>query len=197
MAYSNLNAGNNPPFTSGSVLDAGSTYTVTGPKGSVTLPLNGKTAAFNTTGAFLVPGNYTFSGAGGANVGPFSGSFVIPAPAALVSPTNNGTATRANGLPVNWTGGSGILQIEVNSCSDNSCNSGAAAVCNVPASAGTFTIPPYVMEALPASTAAGVVLSNLSTVSFTATGLNAGFLSIYGNDSGFGYGWGSGNFTLK
>ncbi|HKE29083.1 MAG TPA: hypothetical protein VKB88_42325 [Bryobacteraceae bacterium] len=197
MVYGNLNTNNNAPFTGGSVLDAGSTYTVTGPKGSMTLPLNGKTAAFSATGAFLVPGNYTFSGAGGANIGPFSGSFVIPAPATLVSPANNGTATRANGLPVNWTGGSGILQIQVNSCSDNSCNSGAAAICNVPASAGTFTIPPYVMEALPASTAAGVVLSNLSTISFTATGLNAGFISIYGNDSGFGYGWGSGNFTLK
>ena len=194
----NTNASNNVPFTGGSPLDAGSTYTVTGPKGSMTLPVNGaETAAFNMTGTFLVPGNYTFSGAGGADIGPFSGSFVIPPAATLVSPMNNGAATRANGLPVSWTEGSGVLKIRVSSCSDNSCDSGAAAVCNVPASAGTFTIPPYVMEALPASTAAGVVLSYYSTVSFTATGLNAGFLTIDGNDSGFGYGWGSGNFTLK
>ncbi|HUK16092.1 MAG TPA: hypothetical protein VLW65_06735 [Bryobacteraceae bacterium] len=104
--------------STGYVLDAGSTYTVTGPKGSMTLPVNGaKAVAFNMTGAFLVP--------------------------------------------------------------------------------GTFTIPPYVLEALPAGTAAGVVLSYYSTASFTATGLNAGFLTIDGNDSGFGYGWGSGNFTLK
>ena len=46
-------------------------------------------------------------------------------------------------------------------------------------------------------TSAGVVLSSNSTISFTATGLNAGAINIYINDSGFGYGWGSGNFTLK
>ncbi len=197
IAYNNPNANNNIPFSGASVLDGGSTYAVTGPKGSVTLPTNGRVAAFNMTGAFLVPGNYTFSGAGGADIGPFSGSFAVPSPATLVSPANNGTATRANGLPVTWTGGSGILQIEVDSCSDNSCNSGAAAVCNVSSGAGSFTIPPYVMQALPASASAGVVISNNSTILFTATGLNAGFLTIYTNESGFGYGWGSGNFTLK
>jgi uncharacterized protein (TIGR03437 family) len=198
MVYPNLNASNNVPFTGGVPLDAGSSVTVSGPKGSATVSVNApKTAPFNNAGTFLVPGNYTFSGTGGNDVGPFSGSFVLPPPATMSSPVNGGAATRASGLPVTWSGGSGTLAIEVNSCSDNSCKGGASVVCSVPASAGTFTVPPYVMNALPAGNFAGVVLSSYSTVTFTATGLNAGFLNIYANDSGFGYGWGSGSFTLK
>ncbi len=67
----------------------------------------------------------------------------------------------------------------------------------MPASAATFTIPPCILLALPADNSAGLVLSSYSEATFTATGLNAGTLSTYGNDSGFGYGWGSGSFTLK
>lgn len=90
-----------------------------------------------------------------------------------------------------------MLQIEVNSCSPGSCNNGAAAICYVPASLGTFTVPAYVLEALPAGTAAGVVLSSYSEASYTATGLNVGGIQTFSSVSGFGYGWGSGGFTLQ
>src|SRR5579883_657733 len=195
ITYSNLNASFSSPISGGSLLDGGSSFLVNGPKGSLTLPSNsGKLSAFNMTGAFLVPGMYTVSGTGGADVGPFSANVTIPAAAALTSPTNNGTATRANGMTVTWSGGSGSIEIEVNSCTDSSCNNGAAAVCHLDASAGTFTIPPYVLDALPAGNFAGLVLSSYSFGTFTATGLNAGSISTYNNLAGFGfgYGWGSG-----
>jgi uncharacterized protein (TIGR03437 family) len=197
IVYGNLNAAFNAPITGVSTLDAGSSFTVTGPQGILPLGNPGKDVTLSASGAFLAPGAYTITGTGGANVGSFSGAITIPASSTLVSPVNNGSATRANGMTVTWTGGSGNLQVELNSCSDNSCNNGASAVCIVPASAGTFTIPPYVLEALPAGTSAGLVLSSYSMASFTATGLNAGTLLTYSNDSGFGYGWGSGGFTLK
>lgn len=81
---------------------------------------------------------------------------------------------------------------------DNTGANGAGAVCPAPASAGTFTIPTYVLLALPASTFAGFVFSTQTEASFTATGLNLGFISVgrY-NVAGFGYGWGSGSFALK
>ncbi len=198
IVYNNLNAGFNNPITGGTLLDAGSNFKVTGPNGSATIAVNsGITSEFNSTGSFLVPGNYTITGNGGADVGSFSGTITIPALSTLVSPANNGTATRANGMTVTWTGGSGELQILVNSCSDSSCKNGASAVCIVPATLQSFTIPPYVLEALPAGSSAGLVLSSYSVASFTATGLEAGTITIYSNDSGFGYGWGSGGFTLK
>lgn len=197
IAYNNLNAAFNVPITGYSPLDAGSSFTVTGPQGSVLLMNPGKDSMLNASGTFLTPGAYTITGTGGANVGSFSGAVMIPAPSTLVSPVNGGNATLANGMTVTWTGGSGNLQIQVNSCFDNSCNNGASAVCIVPASVGTFTIPPYVLEALPAGTSAGLVLSSYSMASFTATGLNAGTILTYSNVSGFGYGWGSGSFTLK
>jgi hypothetical protein len=197
IVYSNLNAAFNVPITGFTTLDAGSSFTVTGPQGNLHLGNPGKDVTLSASGKFLVPGAYTITGTGGANVGSFSAAVAIPLPSTLVSPVNNSTATRANGMTVTWTGGSGNLQVEVNSCSNNSCSNGASAVCIVPATAGTFTVPPYILEALPAGNSAGLVLSSYSMASFTATGLNAGTLLTYSNDSGFGYGWGSGGFTLK
>ncbi len=198
IVYNNLNASFGVPIADGTLLDAGSDFSATGPMGSTALPVNsGNLEEFNLTGAFLGSGMYTVTGSGGADVGAFSGTIAIPEAATLVSPVNGGTATRANGMTVTWTGGSGSLEIEVNSCADDSCGSGAAAVCHVPASLGTFTIPPYAMLALPAGNNAGIVLSSYSAASFTAAGLNAGTISAYSNVAGFGYGWGSGSFTLK
>jgi hypothetical protein len=93
-----------------------------------------------------------------------------PAISTLVSPTSGGNATRSNGVTITWTGGSANLQIELDGCADSACDNGAAAICVAPASAGSFNIPSYVLEALPASTNAGVVLSSYSEGSFTATG---------------------------
>ncbi len=198
VAYPSLNTGFNFPATAATQLSAGSTFTATGPNGSVNLAVgSGSLTEFNNTGSFLVPGAYTVTGGGGTQVGPVSANIAIPAAATMTSPSNNGSATRANGLTVNWTGGAGMLQIEVNSCSPGSCNNGAAAICYVPASLGTFTVPAYVLEALPAGTAAGVVLSSYSEASYTATGLNVGGIQTFSSVSGFGYGWGSGGYTLK
>lgn len=178
------------------VLDAGSSFTVTGPKGSLTLPLNsGSLSAFNMTGAFLVPGAYTITGTGGASIGPFSAAITMPALPTLVTPLNGATATRSNELTITWTRVSEYVEFELGSRSTNT--NWATAVCVAPAGAGTFTIPPYILQALPAGSCGGLVLSSVAQVSFTATGINVGLLSTYSNSAGFGYGWGSGNFTLK
>lgn len=61
---------------------------------------------------------------------------------------------------------------------------GASAVCTAPASAGSFTVPPYVLEALPTANA-GFVFGSISESSFTATGIDVGIVGIYTNDAGF------------
>lgn len=202
LVYNNGSGHLSSPLTGGNLLDAGSSFSLTGPQGNVQLmPNSGSPTPFNSTGAFLVPGDYTISGTGGADIGSFSGKITIPAASTLTSPAPSGTITRTDGLPVTWTPGTGELQIKVASCVDspvnNTCNVGAAVTCNVRASAGAFTIPPYILEALPASSFAGVVLSSHSVASFTATGLDVGSIAAYSNLGGFGFGWGSGGFTLK
>jgi uncharacterized protein (TIGR03437 family) len=198
LVYNNLRAVLSNPLTGGKTLDAGSSFGLNGPHGAVTLKLNASIpTAFNTDGAFLVPGSYTITGSGGANVGSFTGNITIPAASSLMSPANNGTAIRSDGLPVSWTPGTGELQIQVYSCLDSSCSIGASATCNVPASAGSFNIPPYILEALPSSNMAGFRLSSFSTAPFTATGINLGIISSYTYLGGFGYGWGSGSFKLQ
>jgi hypothetical protein len=67
----------------------------------------------------------------------------------------------------------------------------------VPASLHSFTIPSYILEALPAGNFAGFVFSSYAESAFTAAGLDAGAITTYNNEAGFGYGWASGSFTLK
>jgi hypothetical protein len=118
----------------------------------------------------------------------------------LVSPVNASTVTRSSGLTVAWTGGSpnGNVQMIVTSATDNTYTYAAQAVCTAPASAGTFTIPPYVLLALPAFNNAGFVFAPANTeVPFTATGLSLGILTTHNDGTGFGYGAGTGSFALK
>lgn len=198
IVFNNTNPGFNVPFAAKSPLDAGPSFTVTGPNGSMTVPANGgKRDKLNTTGAFVTPGTYTITGDGGADVRAVNASITIPAAATLTSPANNGTATRANEMTITWSGGSGNVRIYVNSCLDSACNNGAVAVCDAPASLGTFNIPPYILQALPAGNFAGVVLDSYSSASFSATGLDAGTVATHSDLGGFGAFWGSGAFTFE
>jgi uncharacterized protein (TIGR03437 family) len=199
LVYNNSGENTNgPPVTSVAKLDAGSTITLMGPNGNVALPENQGLNEFDP-GNFLVPGVYTVTGTGGANVGSFSGTLTIPASPTLTSPVNGATVTRSSGLTVTWTGGgSGNVAIDIGSCTDSTCASGATALCVAPASAGTFTIPPYVLLAFPAGGNGAFVLSTQAQASFSATGLDFGLISLdrY-NVAGFGFGWGSGSLTFK
>src|SRR6185437_1208174 len=60
--YSNTNGNNDVPFTDGVDLNAGSTFTVKGPNGSVNVKpttLSGAPATLSAAGTFLSPGDYT------------------------------------------------------------------------------------------------------------------------------------------
>jgi len=157
MVYNSLSPKSNYGASFGTApVDAGSTFTVTGPNGSKVLTGNpGQfSATLSAAGTFLSPGAYTVSGAGGADVGAFSAAFNIPAVPALTSPANFTIppVTRSSGMTVTWTGGASnaYVQIEVQAPTDSTNTNGATLVCNAPSSAGTFTIPSYALLALPA-----------------------------------------------
>ena len=187
----------NAPIASIANLDAGSSFTVMGPNGS--MPLKGAPGQFSETlsaaGAFLVPGTYTVAGMGGADVGPFTATVTMPASTTLVSPlTNNVTVTRSSGLTVNWTtvnGLTGKVLIQVAGATDNTGANGANAVCTAPASAGTFTVPPYALLALPPGNFAALSFQPLTAAPFTASGLSVGIVQAQGAATG------PSGFTLK
>ena len=88
--------------------------------------------------------------------------------------------------------------MDIYGCTDSTCNNGASAVCIAPASSGTFTIPPSVLLAFPASTSAGFVFSTEINAPLTEPGIDVGAISLFRyHIAGSGYGWASGGFTLK
>jgi len=145
-----LNAGNY--LANVNQIDAGPSIKVTGPNGSQTIPATGSQVTL-APGTFLVPGSYTITGTGGANVGSFTAPYTISAPATLTSPAvgPTNTITRANGVTLLWTGGAAnaMIQIQGGNSTDSSGAVGAGFNCFVAASAGTFTIPPSVLLTLP------------------------------------------------
>jgi uncharacterized protein (TIGR03437 family) len=143
----------------GAGLDAGS-IVVTGPLGSAAMPASAQDfydAISNTFNAGFIPasgGNFTFdNGAGGADVGKFSASVSIGT-VGMFTWTNESSINainRANGVTVNWSGATpnGFVIVSGSSRSQQDPFPSSQFLCSVPASAGTFTVPPYVLLALP------------------------------------------------
>ena len=133
-------------------------------------------------GTFLSPGSYTFTGTGGANVGSVNATLTIPTPPAPTGLPNgtNLTVTRANGVTLNWTGGtaSSVVRIVGQQSTDSSNSIGASFRCYVAANAGTFTVPPSVTLSLPAGNFGGWDFKTYTNGNFTATGLIFGILQM-------------------
>lgn len=185
-------------------LDAGDVLTVTGPNGAKTL-IKGSTTGLAysrtlgnvTTGLpggtplYLDKGVYTVTGAGGSGVGAFSATITLPDPLVWTNMSTTDTVTRSAGQTVNWTGGdpSGTVLL-IGFSTVTGANRGREFLCVAPASAGTFTIPPQVLLALPANsvstgTSAASVTGALGvgfekSNSFTAPGIDQGAIVGFG-----------------
>ncbi len=170
-----------PPSITG--LDAG-TITITGPIGPQTLvPQTNTPSALmglysvQLANSFLPPtgGAFTFTGSGGKQVGAFSTSISLTNPLNWTNMSAINSVTRANGLNITWTGGvpNTYVAITGSSLLSNSAV-GASFTCYAPVGAGQFTVPSYVLLALPASASGGLAVNNgAAPGSFTASGLTA------------------------
>ncbi|HWD00762.1 MAG TPA: hypothetical protein VG456_28595 [Candidatus Sulfopaludibacter sp.] len=160
----NLNGGNNPPFATAAGLDAGAQLTVTGPNGTKTVPggTGSYQATLSATGNYLVPGSYTVSSPGGADVKAFTANVTLPAMPVMTSPTpdsvNAASVTRSSGTNVTWTGGGSnvIVQISGFNYTDTSNTIGAQFQCTTPPNSNSFTVPASVLLALPTGTFGGI-----------------------------------------
>jgi hypothetical protein len=123
----------------------------------------------------------------------FQDQFFDPATPALTTPNPSkppASITRSDGLPVSWTGGraNAVVQITIYGATDNTGLTGAQVVCQVPSTAGTFAIPPYILSALPASKFGAFNFSPfVLEVPITAAGLIFGEIQTFLPGPGFSF----------
>jgi hypothetical protein len=164
------------------LLDAGPKLTLNGPGGGKDMAKADGIYSFGGTTPFLSPGTYTVSGPGGAHVGPFSASITIPTPLVWSNQSAITSVARSQDLRVTWTGGGASEQaIIFGASSDAASTTSGVFICYENASAGGFTVPSYVLSALPASGSTQGIGTGILQVGsyavgprFNATGLNYG-----------------------
>ena len=178
-----------PPQT----LDAGPVINLNGPNGMKQLPksqfgsysamLGGGTPIPGgpaATPLYLDKGAYMAeNGSGGADVGHFTASLMVPDPLVWTNQDSINTVPRTQGLNLTWSGGdpSGYVSM-VGTSANNGVFGGF--ICIERVSAGQFTVPNVVLLALPPSaTPQGTPTGFLSvgstvTSTFTAPGIDIG-----------------------
>ncbi len=183
------------------ILNAGAALVVSGPRGVKTIPRSTDLGGlyFNVLGGaipllgppaqplYLDPGEYTIAGPAGPDVGSFTARLRVPSAVNWTNRDQLVQVTRANGVTVNWTGGDpasqGVSILGGNL--DNVSGAGAAFVCFAALRDGGFTVPPAILNVLPASNLQrpdqstgflAIAAGPAGDVpAFSAAGLDAGF----------------------
>jgi uncharacterized protein (TIGR03437 family) len=158
-------------------LSAG-TVSMQGPEGTYSLTtMTGATPNDVALPVSAIPssgGTFVFTGTGNPPVGAFTVTINL---APLMTWTNSSSAktvNRAAELTINWSGGqpSGYIQIIGQSTVTGTTPIISAQFqCFVPQSAGAFTVPAYVLSALPAGSGTVEVTSNTADLPFTVSGI--------------------------
>jgi uncharacterized protein (TIGR03437 family) len=157
-------------------LDAGS-ITLTPPVGPpvplpIQLGIKGEYGAVLAAGAISSGGTFTFSGSGGADVGPFTATLTIANP--NFNWTNPSVATaidRTQGLLYTWTGGLPGTYVLLGGTSTGSGVT-AGYSCKVAVEVGQFTVPSYILLGLPAGSGGASIQQHDTDASFSAKGLD-------------------------
>lgn len=161
-------------------LDAGA-ITVSGPNGNHILAASPTIVGVygDDLPAGFVPSSgisLTFNGAGGKDVGSFSTVVTFPTPLVWTNRNSITPVMRAQGVTVNWTGGSGtyVSIIGSSSASIGGQIVSLGFVCTAPVGAGTFTVPPSVLLAMPQGNGTLIVQNLSNPQTFSASGLDIG-----------------------
>ena len=158
-------------------LNAG-TITVSGPGGTqVTLTSNPIIPGFYFAQLNSIPstgGAYVFNATAGSQVGAFTATVNFPNP--LLSWTNQAaaaTVARSQSFTATWSGGTPGSYVLITGTSTSGSASGSY-TCYAPQSAGTFTVPSYILLGLPAGSGTTSVQNSTNVTAFSATGLDFG-----------------------
>lgn len=141
---------------------------------------------------------YNISAPGGADVGAFTASVILPAAPQWTNGAQIGSVQRSAGVTVTWqTDDTADPIVIAGASADVPTNSSALFLCLSSPADGQFTVPDYVLSSLPATRPqralnVGVlyvgVLPLQNATSFAATGLDAGFaLAVSGSAKSVSY----------
>jgi uncharacterized protein (TIGR03437 family) len=168
------------PPVDGPLLDAGPNLTISGPGGTTQMGpgfFYQYEAVFLGTN-FFVPGNsYTVSGTGGADVGPFQATMVVP-PSAFTWTNQNAIQNipRNQDLLITWSGGDPNSLVVINGYADR-----VSFQCTALASAGQFTVPAPILSFLPPTSPNSygqLEVRHIVRARFQASGLDFGFIEF-------------------
>ncbi len=159
-----------------------------GTDGSYFLQLAGAPLPTGTSAGpdYLDAGPYTVDngtgGAGATAVGPFKASIILGPPLKWENKSSIDVIDRSKNLEVTWSGGdpNGFVNIVGGSALSTF---GAAFVCREKTSAGRFTIPSVAMLNIPLGDLSVLSVGGISSAKFTASGLDSGTLTSYGNSA--------------
>lgn len=164
-------------------LGAGGSMTVTGPAGQQALGTGDYANYGEVLPASMIPANggtFTFASGGGqyATIGPFNTAVKTPAPLDWTNQKSIGTINRSQGVQLTWTGGDadGVVEIRGSSfVTAGSPTPGGSFMCSVRASAGQFTVPASILQAIPAGAGTLTLESRSAPQSISASGLDVSY----------------------
>ena len=186
------------PSVTATYLDAGAGLTLQGPGraagiGSQSLGQYSAELGHSSGTLYFNPGVYTVYGSGGADVGAFQASVPVTSSFTWSNRASINTINRSEGLTLSWSGAdpNGWVMIEGHSAMGVSSYHDiiwGTFTCRTAGASGSFTVPPQVLLAVPASNLPSVngdlgALSGLRIVSFSADqlfsapGLDVAYLS--------------------
>jgi hypothetical protein len=182
-------------------LNAGAAMNLSGPLGAMQILRRGSAqtgsdpykykanlgGSFNNAPNYLEPGNYTLDlPPGGPDVGSFHTSLVIPSSRPVWTNANAfGNIMRSQDQTITWSGGAaGGLTGIVGASADPKLGAGMQFYCTERADAGQFTLPSWVLSAMPATGQSQTALlgtfgfgSALQPSRFQGNGVSVGFFN--------------------
>ncbi|HTC34533.1 MAG TPA: hypothetical protein VK724_14225 [Bryobacteraceae bacterium] len=143
-------------------LDAGSSLTLSGQAGAWTLTQNHTgqyQVAFGSApiGQDVAPGAYTISSAGGSDLKAFSATLKIAADIVWTNKAGISTIDRSQPLTLNWSGGTSPASVLIGGYIASETTQFVGFVCVEDAGKGTFTIPSFILSALPPAETGGAM----------------------------------------
>jgi hypothetical protein len=175
-----------PPDASSQIgdLGAGGAVSVTGPSGPQPLTTGDlanyggivPTSTIPAAGAAL---KFVSGGGPGATIGAFTAGVNYPAPLEWTNQDSIGAINRSQGVQLTWTGGDvdGTVAIRGSSfAAAGSKTPNTSFMCSVPANAGQFTVPPAILQALPAGAGTLTLENQSAPQQLAASGLDIGYI---------------------
>ena len=141
-------------------LDAGSSLALSGPAGARTL-MPSRTGQYQVifgsapTGPNVPPGTYTISGGGGRDLGAFGATLKVGGNIVWTNKAAISTIDRSQPLTVTWVGNPG--DVFIGGYVESPATGFVGFSCAEDADKGTFTIPSFILSALPKAATGGAM----------------------------------------